>query len=171
MIDFRIDVIGASAEDDSPFAFFGEHVQRGFGHGIVLLLIRFFFFPGSFTGLFDFAFFQSPYAEFVLQARDNAFGVVERQEWAQVPCIRIAQPFGHVIADDFRVTHDHGAVERIVFTAFFGPVLDAGIEDAIDPFFQQVFNMAVDKFGRIAGRIGRNRFHGLFKELFRRRIG
>ena len=31
--------------------------------------------------------------------------------------------------------------------------------------------MAVNELGRIACRIGRNRFHGLFKELFGRRIG
>ena len=96
---------------------------------------------------------------------------MERQEGAEVRRIRFGQSFAHVVADDFRITHDHGAVEGVVLTAFLRPVLDAGIEDAVDALLKEVFDVAVDEFGRIAGRIGRNRVHGFFKESFRGRIG
>ena len=43
--------------------------------------------------------------------------------------------------------------------------MDAGIENAVYALFQQVFDVAVDELGRIAGRIGGDRVHGLFKQF------
>ena len=92
--------------------------------------------------------------------------VVERQEGAEIGRSGFGQAFAHVVADDFWITHDHRAVEGVVLAAFAGAILDARIEDAVDAFFQQVFDVAVDQFGRVAGRIRRDRVHGLFKEGF-----
>ena len=115
---------------------------------------------------FDFVSRQVPGLEFFRQALADALLVVERQEGAEIGRIGFGQAFAHVVADDFGIAHDHGAVEGIVLAAFAGAVLDAGIEDSVDAFFQQVFDVAVDQFGRVAGRIRRNRVHRLFKERF-----
>ena len=96
---------------------------------------------------------------------------MKRQEGAQVEGVRVGQAFHHIVANDFRIAHDHGAVEAVVPAAFLGAVLDAGVEDAVYAFFQQVFDVPVDEFGRIAGRIGGNRVHGLFKQLLGGRVG
>ena len=95
---------------------------------------------------------------------------MEGQEGAEVGCIGFGQAFAHVVADDFGIAHDHGAVEGIVLAAFAGAVLDARIEDAVDALFQEVLDVAVDQFGRVAGRVRRDRVHGLFKQGLRRRV-
>lgn len=72
--------------------------------------------------------------------------------------------------DNFRVAHDHRAVEVIVLAAFRRTVLNARIEDAVDLFLQEVFNMPVNELGRIAGRIGRNCVDSFSVQLFRRLV-
>ena len=90
-----------------------------------------------------------------------------RQERAQVGCIGIAQPFLHVIADDFRIAHDHRAIEGVIFAAFLRAILDARVENAVYALFQQIFDMPMDEFCRIACGIRRYSIHGFFKERFR----
>ena len=78
---------------------------------------------------------------------------MERQERTKVYGVAVCEPFRHVVSDHFGITHDHRAVERIVLRFFGRAVLDAGIKNTVDTFFEQVFNMAVDEFCRITGRI------------------
>ena len=166
VVDFRVDVVRASAEDDGPLSRFFQVVQDFLCQIIDFLFIRFFFVPSGSGSGFDFVSRQVPSLQLFCQALADAFLVVEGQEGAQVGRIGFGQAFAHVVADDFGIAHDHGAVEGVVFAAFAGAILDARIEDAVDAFFQQVFDVAVDQFGRVAGRIRRDRVHRLFKEGF-----
>ena len=165
MVDFRVDVIGTAAQDDAPFAFLFQHIESCLGHSIILFFIVCFFLPGGLAGFLDFVLTEAPDAQFFLQTGDNAVLIVKRQEGAKIERIGVAQPFSHVVADDFRIAHDHGAVKGIILAAFLRPVLDAGIENTVYFLFQQVFDMAVDELGRIARRIGRYRIHGLLENL------
>ena len=136
MVDFRVDVVRTAAEDDGPLARLFQVIQDFFGNVVYLLFICFFFIPGGSGSGFDFVSRQVPGLQFFGQAFADAFLVMEGQEGAEVGRIGFGQAFAHVVADDFGIAHDHGAVEGIVLAAFAGAVLDARIEDAVDALFQ-----------------------------------
>ena len=78
MVDFRVDMVRAAAEDDGPLTGLFQVVQDFLSQIIDFLFIRFFFVPGGSGSGFDFVSRQVPGLEFFRQALADALLVVER---------------------------------------------------------------------------------------------
>ena len=78
VVDFRVDMVRAAAEDDGPLTGLFQVVQDFLSQIIDFLFIRFFFVPGGSGSGFDFVSRQVPGLEFFRQALADALLVVER---------------------------------------------------------------------------------------------
>ena len=73
-------------------------------------------------------------------------------------------------ANNFRVSADYRAVEVIISTLRFLPLIgNGGKKDAVNLTFYQVLDVAVHQLGRIADRFGRDGFYSLQIKAFSRR--
>ena len=171
VINFRIQVVRSAAQHNGSVSVRFDFGERFLCQRIVIVLKLFLFFPCRFGSKSDFPFLQAPCFQFFFKARDNAFVVIKGQKRADKWRLRFRKAFVHVVFNDFRVRHDHGAVKVIIFAAFLRAVLDARIENTVDFLFQQIGYVPVDEFGRIAGRVGRNSVHCFLEEVLRRLIG
>ena len=157
VVDFRIDMVRASSQNDSPLSS-GFHVSQSFlslAADIISHVLQFLPCGVSSGGHFLFG----KIGKFFHKTLGGNFLIGERQKWVAERNGRIIQLI-HVIFDIFRVRgYDRTVIMVDGIGKFCSLVRNTRVEDEFDALFDQPGNVSVSQFGRVTFGFAGDRFN------------
>ena len=160
VVDLRIHMVRTSRQDDRLHVMILSVLQRILTSLLHILVELPVLRPGRLDGRTDLGDGDPHRLQDLLQFFLEPLVVVVRQERMEEPDALLLDDLVHVVGDDLRISRDDRAVIMVRLFFVLDPlVVDARIEDQLVTVPDQRLDVTVDQFGRIAGRIRRDRIH------------